>query len=506
MKRKRNLLVVLSFVLVVSFLFAGCVPIPEEYTKGVKLDSSYPEDDMPIMDDALVYYCKADDESVTVKYGVSDSLDDVADFYKDHFDDNSIFLSDESDKSSRYTAQGSYMDFFFTLRASAPSGEYEEKLFETVVKIEIEFIDDIVTTPDNGLTESDTSLAQDILGFWRQESFEDSAGKTETYDYGIAYEFLADGTLNLFSDFVYFSAGGWAYVDESTILLTAVDGTTQYVTAVIEDRSGIDYLVWTDSTGILTFFRDYSDEFSMSGTDTTIDDGSQSVHEQLLAALTSNVWYYYHYSDAMSNLERSSSGYEIYYQDGSFEYSFDEALHYGSWYSDGSRIYCSYENGSSSNWEVELLEQRGISFLKYYSDSDPGSYWLYANISRDMIPGDVENCVIYLTDEEMTYASMGMSFDLIYYLYADGTIEELPGDTAAFHEDGSYDEYVDGVYAEGTWLFQDGYLYIYYSDGVTNQFPAFVEYNPSVDSYFMYLGDLEVGYEGGNWVLTDYEP
>ena len=94
------------------------------------------------MDDAVIYFCDADDETISLKYGVEDELDDVADFYKDHFEDNEIVLDDESDKSTRYTAQGRYQDFNFEIKAGAPSGTYEEKVFTTVVKVDIEFVDD----------------------------------------------------------------------------------------------------------------------------------------------------------------------------------------------------------------------------------------------------------------------------------------------------------------------------------------------------------------------------
>ncbi len=504
MKQKRKLMFLTAMLLFLTTLFAGCVLIPDEYTKGVRLDSSYPKDDLPIMKDAVIFFCDADDETVSVKYGVEDDLDDVADFYKDHFDDNDIVLDDESDKSSRYTAEGSYKDFVFELRAGSPSGQYEEKLFETVVKIDIEFIEGTVPTPGIAETEEPASLEQDILGFWRQESFEDGTGVYDTYDYGQAYEFLADGTLNVYINYVYAASGGWAYIDESTILLTTVDLSQENVSVAQERRDGIDYLIWTDSTGTLTFFRDSAEGFSMTGGDDNNGDDNANT-QQLEAALIGPTWYYYHYADSMANLEKTVSGYEIYYNDGTFDYSFDDAVHKGTWYIQDGRLYCTYEDGSSSNWYIEFIVQRGINLLLYYDDSAPGSYWLYADISRDTIPGNVDNSVVFLTDQEMTYAIMGFSCNYIPYYHPDGTIEEYE-DSAVFHEDGSYEENVNGYYDSGTWQFYDGYLELRYTDGTYLKYPAFVEYNKDVGSYFMYLYDLEEGHEGGYWVFTDYEP
>ena len=501
MKQKRKLMLLAALMLLASALFAGCVVIPDEYTRGVRLDSAYPEDDLPIMDDAVIFFCDADDDTVSVEYGVEDELDDVADFYKDHFDDNDIVPDDESDKSSRYTAQGSYKDFVFKIRAGAPSGTFEEKLFETVVKIEIEFIEGTVPTPGTAQPGEPASLAQDILGFWRQESFEDSDGIQDTLDYGQAYEFLADGTVNLYADFEFFGSGSWEYVDESTILVTTASSEQEYVSVAQERRGGVDYIIWTDSTGTLVFFRSSFEEFSLAVDDNT----SNTVSQQLLATLTGNIWYYYHYADSMGNLERTVSGYEIYYDDGTFDYSFDEGVHVGTWYMQGERLYCTYEDGSSANWFVELVVQRGIYMLLYYSDSEPGSYWLYASLDRDTLPISTDNSLIYLTDQEMTYAIMGSTFDNISYYYPDGSIDEYT-DSASFHEDGSYEEYINGYDSEGEWQFNDGYLELHYTDGTVLKYPAFVEYNNDVGSYFMYLYDLEEGYEGGYWIFTDYQP
>ena len=502
MKLSRKTLWLIVALLTVLFLLPGCNMIPEEYTKGVKLDSSYPEDDLPIMDDAVVYYCESDDETVSVKYGVKESLEDVADFYKDHFDDNDIVLSDESDKSSRYTAEGHYMDFDFEVKASAASGEYEEKVFETVVKIGIEFVDDSLGTISDLQGGGNVfSLAEDIIGFWRQESFEDSAGKIPTYEYGTAYEFLADGTLNLYYNYSFMGAGSWAYVDDATILLTAIDGTQENVMASIEKRSEKDYLIWTDSTGILTFFRDSFDEFSSSA-------GSEPLNADtiLASSIADKTWYYVYYKDQDGNIMNSSSGYLVYYSNGTVEDIFDDVTTSGSWYASDGRLYCDYSDGSSVNWYIEVENINGTNYLYYYSDSNPGAYWMYADIPRDSIPGYSVDSTLYISDEEITYALIGKEFHELYYMYSDGTTEEMSQDTMVFYENGSLEEHYSGNDLTGTWQVTGGYLELYYDNGESYHYPAYIEYDNLSGAYYLYLADLEEGYEGCYWVFTTYEP
>ncbi len=81
MKHTRKILLLIAILLLLSAALLGCDTVPEEYTDGVKLDRDYPEDDMPIADDAVIYYCDEDEDEITVRYGTSEDLDDVADFY-----------------------------------------------------------------------------------------------------------------------------------------------------------------------------------------------------------------------------------------------------------------------------------------------------------------------------------------------------------------------------------------------------------------------------------------
>ncbi len=77
MKHTRKILLLIAILLLLSAALLGCDTVPKEYTDGVKLDSDYPEYDMPFVDDALIYFCENDEDEITVRYGTLEDLDDV---------------------------------------------------------------------------------------------------------------------------------------------------------------------------------------------------------------------------------------------------------------------------------------------------------------------------------------------------------------------------------------------------------------------------------------------
>ncbi len=86
----RKKLKTILLIIMTAVLFTSC--LPKEYKDGVKLDRDYPEDELPIYDDAIVYECEDDKDEITVNYGTEDDIDDVIDFYQDFFEDENIIV------------------------------------------------------------------------------------------------------------------------------------------------------------------------------------------------------------------------------------------------------------------------------------------------------------------------------------------------------------------------------------------------------------------------------
>jgi len=497
MKSKRKLFVLILASLLACSMLLGCISVPEEYTKGVKLDRDYPEDDMPIMDDAIVFSCEESDTSITIEYGVDDDLDDVVDFYKDHFDDNDIALEDESDKSSKYSAEGYYMNFAFDLRVSEPSGEYEEKQFETVVLIEIVWGEESLGSVNDLLL----SVKSQIVGFWRQESFDSGSGKISSYEQGHAYEFTADGKINVYQDFLYAGVGAWSEVDSNTIQLTSMSGFEENATVTFEKRSGIDYLILKDSTGTLVFFFDSLDKLMTEDDDAA----ALSSDDKLSAAISGVTWHYLYYSDVDGQIISSSSGSIDYRSDTTFTDIFNDTTLTGNWYVLDSVLHCIYADGSDSSWPIEFRNRGGINYLYYYSYEEP-AFWLYSD-DPDAQGTDIQaENTTFTTDEDMAFYISDVTWRDVYYQYADGSTEPMTPNTLVFYSDGKLDDTYDGVYSAGTWYIQEGYLYMEYPDDDNYYYyPIYIEYIASSDAYYLYFGDLEVGYEGCNWVFSTFE-
>ena len=165
---KKNFLL-FAVLLTAAVILASCVP--SEYKKGLDLSRGYPEDDMPLYDDAVVFAAEEDKDEIEISYGVKDGdVDDVADFYKDHFEDNGIILSKEKDEKDEYEAKGAYEDFEFKISIEEASGKYEEKVFETVVEVKIEFVKEDSKTAkesedlDDGIDNSDSDDSYSLTG------------------------------------------------------------------------------------------------------------------------------------------------------------------------------------------------------------------------------------------------------------------------------------------------------------------------------------------------------
>jgi len=133
-----NKILVMVFAVILILSTASCsVNI---YKKGVSDYREYPEDDLPIYDDAVVfkYDYNKDRKRVKLSYGTGDDIDDVIEFYQDYFEDEEVYLVSEDEKRDEYSAEGRFDDFSFEINIEE-AGREESKYFETVVDIKIDY-------------------------------------------------------------------------------------------------------------------------------------------------------------------------------------------------------------------------------------------------------------------------------------------------------------------------------------------------------------------------------
>ncbi len=117
----------------------------------------------------MVFSFEADDDEMELSYGTEDDADDIADFYKDAFDDSDYIIVKEQEEKDEYEVRGYIGDTYFKIEAEEAKRD-EEEYFDCVVTVELEFskepeasdAQDIEDSPTKADTE-DTSDTQDIL-------------------------------------------------------------------------------------------------------------------------------------------------------------------------------------------------------------------------------------------------------------------------------------------------------------------------------------------------------
>lgn len=139
----KKFIALLLFSLLVVIAIVGCTP--SEYTNGVKMSHTYPDNTLPIYDDAIVFsYEEDEDDKVSLEFGSTDDIDDISDFYKDLFKDNNdnFIIKSEKDKRDRYRVSGYIVDecMKFKIDIKEASGKYEEKLYESEAEVDVELI------------------------------------------------------------------------------------------------------------------------------------------------------------------------------------------------------------------------------------------------------------------------------------------------------------------------------------------------------------------------------
>ena len=273
----RRFFVIAAILLVLVSILAGCSSVPEEYTKGVRLDRDYPEDSLPLMDDAIVYYSEDDNGEIMIKYGVSgQSVDDIKDFYQDYFDDNDFYI-DEDEDDNEYTASGSYFGFNFKLDAKTPRSENEQKAFTAIVKIEVNFFEEDALTVEQGLGyENDTEIIDfehfdEIKGYlvgdlWQVVSIEDidQSNYEDTLQLGQAFEFSENGDVRIYDN--YKQTADICTWEINEVHQIIISGDISYTfTAYISTIEDVDYMLSHDGEHEKYWMRVTYLEFIKSG-------------------------------------------------------------------------------------------------------------------------------------------------------------------------------------------------------------------------------------------------
>ncbi|MBN2879087.1 MAG: hypothetical protein JXN65_05585 [Clostridia bacterium] len=257
---------ILILLMAVIFILSGC--IPSAYTKGVEAEN-YPEKELPVYDDAIIFEYEGDDEEVTIKYGTEDDVEDVMEFYQDYFEDEGIVLDEETEDKGEYSASGFFEEFLFEISVEEAKGDIEEKVFSSVAEVTIEFLTDEEIEERQG-----TNFEKEMIGFWQVMSMEYTGGEENVEDYGFAMDFMAGGKLDLY---IFFTNEGMAGNDWSV----TEDGMLQYydpsmmenvdATVTFEMKGSDQYMYISEEDGSYILKKTDKDEFLAGADDFGMD-------------------------------------------------------------------------------------------------------------------------------------------------------------------------------------------------------------------------------------------
>ena len=143
------------------------------YKNGVDY-SDFPDKDVPIYDDAVVFEFEVDENEFELSYGTTDDIDDIIEFYQDEFEDEDYNIIEEVADKDEYSVEGYIDDIYFEIEveeATRDEGDY----FDYIVTIDIEFDyadESMNNTEKNAMyieTDDDSITSSQIVDYSQQE-------------------------------------------------------------------------------------------------------------------------------------------------------------------------------------------------------------------------------------------------------------------------------------------------------------------------------------------------
>lgn len=137
MKRVSKLLLLVLVILMICNT-AACTA--DVYKEGLSDYDQYPEKDLPLYKESVVYDYDYDEDNgaVELSFGTKDALEDVIGYYKDFFKEEDIVLDKEDEEKDEYTATGQIKDFSFEITIEEARAS-KQKYYKTIADIDIEF-------------------------------------------------------------------------------------------------------------------------------------------------------------------------------------------------------------------------------------------------------------------------------------------------------------------------------------------------------------------------------
>ena len=501
----KKFIVLVALIMSFSLLFSGCAvltnildPLPEEYVEGLRLSRDFPDDELELYDDAIVFDQEDDDEEISITYGVEDEIDDVIDFYEELFEDNELTIEDADEGKDDYYAKGSGDGFKFEVTVEEASGKYEERAFATVVEVNIEFYS------------MGEETLQNLQGMWLVTGV-DGQISDEARRMGIAIEF--DGMkLSTYDGFEP------EYTDIDFIFLD--DNTIQYYMDGEENEDVVGFVGNSEMTleedgTVLNLEKVTYDEYMSYQVsipaDGIIDITAPLTDTEIEYYISDVYWYFaaYIYPDGSYDSPRVS---EIFYfsSDYTGTYEYEGEYENISWYVNDGDIYITFSSGAQYYWTADYAYDgtQGFFYMNDMTEGYEDNLYAYSWYKPEIAVSSDDDDDVFkipleedLSDEDLEFWISDIDWYVIAYIYPDGSYENTSGWRLNMNsDDNSGEEEIEGTTERFTWYVLDGLLYFTYdSDGTEYYMPVDYEYDGEED--YLYLYDMSEGYEGGYYLF-----
>lgn len=146
MKHHKTLILTLVLIITAT-LITSCSNV---YKKGVDYDD-FPDKDVPIYDDAIVFSFVGEDDEYELEYGSEDDVDDIMEFYRKEFEDKDYTITDEKEEKDEYSVEGIIGDIEFEIEVEEASRK-EAEYYDTIVTITVKAVAESKVEADSKLS------------------------------------------------------------------------------------------------------------------------------------------------------------------------------------------------------------------------------------------------------------------------------------------------------------------------------------------------------------------
>jgi hypothetical protein len=134
------------------------------YESGVAYDE-FPDSQIPIYDDAIVYNFFGDDESCGIEYGSDANVNKIIEFYQEEFSDSKYTILHEEEKNDMYEFEGYIDDISFDIDIEKAQGSKAD-YYSTVANISVEEFDnakiEVIEVVENDVPEPTVQEVADL--------------------------------------------------------------------------------------------------------------------------------------------------------------------------------------------------------------------------------------------------------------------------------------------------------------------------------------------------------